>query len=131
MILDKLQMFSESQVVTASAASTSVVDLGAAGEAIGNELYLVVQVPVAATATGAATVAIDLETDSDEAFGTKQTLFSSGPIGKAALSVGAEPVKVKLPIGLKRYLRLSYTVATGPLTAGKFTAFLTPQVQVK
>ncbi len=31
---------------------------------------------------------------------------------------------MKVPLDAERYLRTNYTVATGPLTAGKFTAFL-------
>ena len=31
---------------------------------------------------------------------------------------------MKVPLDVERYLRVNYTVATGPLTAGKFTAFL-------
>ena len=37
---------------------------------------------------------------------------------------GTEVLRVKLPLDAERYLRTNYTVATGPLTAGTFTAFL-------
>jgi hypothetical protein len=51
-------------------------------------------------------------------------LASSGAIGKAALTAGTEVLRIKVPLDAERYLRTNYTVATGPLTAGKFTAFL-------
>ncbi|WP_404856436.1 Bbp16 family capsid cement protein, partial [Escherichia coli] len=35
---------------------------------------------------------------------------------------GKRVVSAKVPAGVQRYLRVNYSVATGPLTAGKFTA---------
>lgn len=132
MIVDKNLMVSNAQAVTSSAASTDYIDQGAAGDAFGNELYLVVQVDTAATASGAATVNFQLESDSDSGFATAKVVnFDSGAIAKTALTAGAEPVKVKLPVGLKRYIRVYYTVGTGPLTAGKFNAFLVNAVDVR
>lgn len=130
MILDKQLFMSKAQAVTASAASTDVIDMGKAGDAVGKELYLVVQVREAATATGSATVNLVLETDSKEDFSTKSVLFDSGAIAKADLTLNSEPVKVKIPVGMKQYLRAYYTVATGPLTAGKFDAFLAMNVKI-
>jgi hypothetical protein len=51
-------------------------------------------------------------------------LGNSGAIGKALLTAGTEVLRVKVPLDAERYLRTNYTVATGPLTAGTFTAFL-------
>jgi hypothetical protein len=132
MILDKNLLVSNAQAVTSSGASTDYIDFGAIGEAFGNELYLVVQVDTTATASGSATVNFQLESDSDSGFATAKVVnFDSGAIGKASLVAGAEIVKVKLPIGIKRYARLYYTVATGPLTAGKFNAFLVNAVDFR
>ena len=125
MIIDRFNEYSDAQAVTASAASTNVVDLKAAGNIEGKPYYLHVKVNTAATASGDATVTFALQTDSDEAFGSATTLWTSAAIGKAALTAGTEVVR--LPINgmpLKRYTRVYYTVATGPLTAGKFDAFL-------
>ena len=53
-------------------------------------------------------------------------------IGKASLTLGVRPIMLPWPRswanmpGL-RYVGLQYTVATGPLTAGKFTAALVLQ----
>ena len=39
---------------------------------------------------------------------------------------GTEVLRVAVPHGTERYLRLFYIVDTGPLTAGKFTSGLVP-----
>lgn len=125
MIIDRFNEYSDAQAVTASAASTNVVDLDAAGNIEGKPYYLHVKVNTSATASGDATVTFALQTDSDEAFGSATTLWTSAAIGKAALTAGTEVVR--LPINgmpIKRHTRVYYTVATGPLTAGKFDAFL-------
>lgn len=126
MILDKYNLFSNAQAVTASAASESVYDNN--GGDPNTDLFLEINVVEAADAAGAATVTFALQTDSDEAFGSATTLYTSAAIALAGMTLGAVPVKIKLPMGLERYLRVYYTVATGPLTAGKFDAFLTPNV---
>lgn len=125
MYLDKQLMFSEAQAVTVTAASTNVVDLGAdRNVGSGEPLELLVVVDEAAAAAGAATVTIELQTDDNEAFASATTLLSSAAIGKAALTAGSSHFKVQVPEDAERYLRLNYTVATGPLTAGKLTAGL-------
>lgn len=124
MIIDKYNLFSNAQEVTTSAASESVYDNN--GGDPNTDLYLEIVVDETVTATGSATVTFALETDSDEAFGSATTLFTTAAIGKADLTVGTVPVKIKLPLGLERYVRIYYTVATGPLTAGKFSAYVTP-----
>lgn len=128
MILDQSLQMSSAQAVTASAASTNVIDQGAAGDAVQSELYLVVQVRQAAAASGAATVNFVLQTSPDNS--TWTTLFDSGAIGKAALTANAQPVRVPMPVGAQRYLQVQYNVGTGPLTAGAFDAFLADTVKV-
>jgi len=124
MLKDALSEFSSAQVVTASAAGSNVLDLGAAGDAALNELFFHVIVRAAALADGSATVTFALQTATDFGFTTPITLYQSDAIGKANLTKGAHPVRVRVPSGAKRYLRCYYTVATGPLTAGTFDAFL-------
>lgn len=131
MIKDKLLELSAAQVVTVSAASTNVINGVAAGNAIGHELYIVCQVREAATAAGAGTVNFKIETSIDEAFTAPIVLFDSGAIGKAVLTLNAEPVKIKMPLGAKQFIRGYYTIGTGPLLTGKFDLFLTPDVDQK
>jgi len=125
MMYDKLLTFGTDQAVTATAASTDIIDLGAVRD-IGNgePLELVILVTETATSGGSSTVTIDLQTDDNSGFSSAATLASSGAIAKASITAGTELLRVKVPLNVERYLRLYYTVATADLTAGKFTAFL-------
>lgn len=125
MILDKLLMFSEGQAVTASAPSTDVVDLGPIDGTrrdigVGYPLEWFVNATTAAAAAGAATVNIQFQTSSDNS--TWRTLASSGDLALADLTAGKRIVAQKVPQGVLRYLRVNYSVGTGPLTAGAFTS---------
>ncbi|GDO26496.1 hypothetical protein BvCmsKSP093_03474 [Escherichia coli] len=50
------------------------------------------------------------------------TIYDSGALAKTNLTAGKRVVSAKVPAGVQRYLRVNYSVATGPLTAGEFTA---------
>lgn len=124
MILDKLLMFSEAQAVTANAASTDTIDLGPIDGTrrdigVGYPLEFWANVNTTATAAGAATVNISLQTSPDNS--TWTTLTSSGELALASLTAGKRVLAQKVPMGVQRYLRVNYAVTTGPLTAGAFT----------
>jgi hypothetical protein len=124
MIIDRFNEFSNAQEVTVSAGST-IVDLGAAGAIEGKPHYLHIKVNDGCTASGSATVAFALQTDNDEAFGSATTLFTKSATAIATLVDGYEVMRLAINgLPLERYLRVYYTVASGPLTAGKFDAFL-------
>jgi hypothetical protein len=128
MYIDTELELADSQAVTASAASTNIIDFthGAPADVgVGDHLYLVVQVDTAATAGGAATVTFALQTDDNSSFSSATALWTSATIAKATLVAGYKVVSMAIPEGVEQYLRLYYTVATGPLTAGAFSAFLT------
>lgn len=131
MILDKGNLVSSAQAVTSSAGSTDVIDLSQA-RAIGDgeELEFFVNVDTAATAAGAATVTFQVQTDDNSAFSSPAILIQTDAIPKATLVAGYQ-IKISLPVGAtpERYLRLYYSVATGPLTAGAFTAGLVLDAQ--
>ncbi|EAN4946461.1 hypothetical protein BVD23_12110 [Salmonella enterica] len=125
MILDKLLMFSEAQAVTASAASTDVIDLGPIDGTrrdigVGYPLEFWAMMNATATADGAATVNVQLQTSPDNS--TWTTIYDSGALALAALTAGKRVASVKVPSGVLRYLRVNYSVGTGPLTAGAFTS---------
>lgn len=125
MILDKLLMFSEAQAVTATAASTDVIDLGPIDGTrrdigVGYPLEFWTTVNTTATASGAATVNVQLQTSPDNS--TWTTIASSGDLALSALVAGKRIVSQKVPSGVQKYLRVNYTVGTGPLTAGAFTS---------
>lgn len=139
MYVDKQAEFADSQVVTATAISTNVIDLYAGSSVnntlkdvgTGQDVYLIVQVDAAVNAAGAATVAFSLESDSTADLATSPTVhFTSAAIGKAVLTAGTTQLAIKIPAGnYERYLGVRFTVATGPLTAGSFSAFLTTDAQ--
>lgn len=126
--------FSAATAVTATAIS-DVIDLGTGNTTrdigAGEPIYLVIKVDTAATAAGAATVTFSLESDSTADLATSATVhWTSAAIGKATLVADYRVIAVALPLGqYERYLGVRYTVATGPLTAGAFTAYLTRQPQ--
>lgn len=126
MIQDALLQLSAAQAVTATAVSTNVIDLSTASDiGKGSDLTIDIRVNEAATAAGAATVQFQIVTDDDGA-GTNLTVLSeTDAIGNASLIVGAS-IPMRIPraglLTARRYLYVKYVVATGPLTAGKFTA---------
>lgn len=141
MYIDKQAEFSDAQAVTATAISTNVIDLYAGASGVNNTLrdigtgedvYLVVITETAATDVSSdATLAVSLESDSAVGLDSSATVhFTTGALAFAAFSpAGTVLAAIKLPAGAyERYLGVRYTVASGPLTAGKFDAFLTTDV---
>ena len=125
MIYDHDTLLSDSQAITVSAPSTNVFDAGQVRDiGTGQELGVDVRVTETVTADGAATLTCELQTASDAAFTIPVVLATSPAISKGTLVQGAQAFFAVVPRGCLRYLRLYYTVATGPLTAGKFTSSL-------
>lgn len=119
--------------ITASRPSTDVIDLRNASElAWGEPLYVNVLSNGLFAAAGAATLAIDVQGSVDNS--TWTTYVSELPMAIATLNsrvVGGQPYALRLAFpprtpgaAMPRYLRLNYTVATGPFTAGAVLAFL-------
>lgn len=133
MIIDARAEFSNAQAVTATAISANVLDLGALPAlrdlGPGEGPYLVVQTETTCTDSGSdATLTLTLESDSTADLATSATVhYSSGAIAFASFApAGSRVAIVELPHGnYERYLGVRYTIGSGPLTAGKFDAFLT------
>jgi hypothetical protein len=131
MIFSKEQLFSNAQVVTANAASTNVIDLGAPGTAlnapaalkrdIGKGRPIPIRIQLVADATGTSpTLDVDLQVDSDEAFGSPKTVASAQQIAGGA--AGDRVAIFYVPEGTdERFLRLNYTV-TGTTPSYTITA---------
>jgi len=126
-LIDYNNMFSNAQAVTSSVASTYYIDGRAAGEALNNDIYLIVE--VGTEFAGGTSLEIALQTSADSSFSSYTTLFDSGVILLAKLTANTVLVKVPIPIGLLRYLRVYYTVS-GTMTAGTVSAFLQNGVYV-
>ncbi|UQZ90840.1 hypothetical protein C4J81_17145 [Deltaproteobacteria bacterium Smac51] len=124
MILDKENMFSEGQAVTATAAATNIVDLGNGDIGPAEELSLLV---MCSPYTGAGTMTVTLQT-SDELNAGKTALASpvtvaTYPVTNERLTAGGKMVSARMPHGMKRYVGVNYTV-TGALADGELAAGL-------
>lgn len=103
-----------------------VIETGFKGDAYVG-LWLVVRGIEAAA--GGTSVVVKLQTASDESFTSPVDLFTSGSIALAALTSDTEHVKVRMPLGCDKYLRLKYEV-TGTFTDGTIEGYLTPDVNM-
>lgn len=131
MIIDAQTRFSNAQAITSTAASTNLIDLGAIRNlGVGQNLYVVVQVTTAmADSSSNSTIAVTTETDDNAGFTNATTGQTIGTFA-AVSAVGTTIVGQLYPDRAnERYLRLKYTPANGNLSAGAFTAFLTPDIQ--
>jgi hypothetical protein len=133
MMLDALTQLSNQQAVTATAVSTNTIDLGTNRDlGPGRGLWLVWGVDQTATAAGAATVTFQAVTSAAADLSSPTVVAQTDAIGKAELTAGRKLFAQRIdpailaaqPVG-QRYLGCQYTVATGPLTAGKFTCYVT------
>lgn len=106
--------------------ASDVIETGFKGDAYVG-LWLVVRGIEAAA--GGTSVVVKLQTASDESFTSPVDLFTSGSIALAALTSDTEHVKVRMPLGCNKYLRLKYEV-TGTFTDGTIEGYLTPDVNM-
>jgi hypothetical protein len=118
--LDRQILFSNAQAITASAASTDVVDLGSSRDVgAGEPVMVLVQVTQAFDNLTSLTVA--LQTSATENFASPVQLTAQ-TLALASLTAGARFAIGPVPRGVLRYLRLYYTVTGSTPTAGKITA---------
>lgn len=134
MIIDKELEFADAQsmatvTATTRTVSTNVIDLSAAGDAI-EERYFVLRVDTSFTASGGAmNCTFSLETHTSSDFSSARTvLWQSAAIAKATLAAGYQ-IRFRVPRGLLRYVAVTCTPDTNTVTAGKFDAFLTPEIE--
>ena len=128
MFIDKALQVSNEQAVTVSAASTDSIDFGQPNPNVGlnDRSNMVITVDESAAAAGAATVTFSVQDSADNA--TFADVAVTAAIGKANLAAGQQVV-IPMPTKLRRYCRVYYTVGTGPLTAGKFSAQIVTGIQ--
>lgn len=127
-MLDSQLMFSEKQgPITASAASTNIINLGKDREvAFGNPIPMLIDIKEAFNNCTSVTFAV--QTASDEAFTTPVTLVSATVL-LADLKKGNRVPIVFMPAGNLGYVRLYYTVTGTAPTTGKVSAYLTDAIQ--
>lgn len=134
MILDSQLSLSRAQSIAAAAGdvvSTDYYDTGsAADEGIGEEFAIQVQLGNAVTSGGAATVQVVLQTDDNTAFSSAREFPLTGALALASLTANRVLYQGRLPIGLERYFRVVYRIATATTTGGTVTTFLTKDLQL-
>lgn len=117
MLVDYNLVLGDAQAVTVTAPSTNVVDQLAKGDAQYMGAQFQALVDTAFTAGGAATLTIALQDSADNS--SFADVLVSPAIAVASLIAGYVAFQGTIPMGVRRYLRINYTVATGPMTAGK------------
>lgn len=122
MILDANLLFSDAQKITGTATS-EVVDLKAPGDAVGQELLI--RAVVGEAFAGLTSLQIKIQTSADDS--TWEDVLLTPAIVAAKLTKGKEILAVRVPKGLKRYVRLNYTVS-GTASAGTLTAFMSKEL---
>lgn len=134
MIMDRTGLFSEKQAITATAASTNLIDLGQPGTVYGAGSPLIrdigpgtdipLFVGVVQSFNNLTSLTISIQTDDNSGFSTPTTVWTSPAYTLAQLATGAKYLLPdSIPVGVnERYLRLYYTVAGTAPTLGQITA---------
>jgi len=134
MIFSKNQTFSDAQAVTATAASTNIIDTGAfgtphGGNALARDLGKGTPIPFLAQVTvdfaTLTSLKFSLQCDDNSGFSSPKTVVEQ-TIALADLKAGKQVAFQVLPNDItERYVRMYYTVAGSNATAGKVTAGVT------
>lgn len=127
MLIDKQNMYSQDQAVTASAASTNIIDHGVDWARVGSgePLYLSIICTTTTVSAGATTVDFIFETSNDNSTWVEH-FRPAVAVPKASLVAGYRVFGGAVPAIPKgrQYTRLTYTVNTADFSAGKFSAWL-------
>lgn len=127
MLFDAQNLFSDAQAITATAASTNVIDTGSTkDDGKGGNIPLLIQ--CVAAFNNLTSLTATLQTDNDEAFGSPTDLYTV-VIPLASLVPGYQTPVITLPQGVQQYVRLNYTVTGTAPTTGAVTAGLVAGVQ--
>ncbi len=126
MILDSQHLFSDAQALTASAASTNIIDLGSDRNiGVGEEMAVVLQLTVAADdADGDETYSAAIQTDDNSGFSSAATL---GTLTITRGDAAGSRYVFMLPkdSSVEQYLRVNYTLG-GTSPSVTLDAFLIP-----
>jgi len=133
MIFDRTGLLSDAQAITATAASTNTIDLGATGTPYGSPSALArdignAQVPLSVSVTESfnnlTSITISIQVDDNTAFSSPVTVWTSPAYTLTQLATGAKYLLPdEFPVGTnERYVRLMYTLAGTAPTLGKITA---------
>lgn len=140
MIFSAEERFSNAQAITATAASTNVIDLGSTGTVygaasnltrdIGPGVMIPLLIQVVEDFNNLTSLDIQIELDSTESFTPDKTIDVAMAVPLASLVAGYKTPYVYVPHGVDlRYMRLKYTVTGTAPTTGKITAGIVCGVQ--
>jgi hypothetical protein len=121
---DKL-FFSDKQSLvkgsTGDIDSTNVIDFAAVkpDPGMGRSVFLNI---VVTTAVAGGTINFVLKDSADNS--TYAAVYETGAIAAASLTAGKKVIRMALPEGVRRYLKMVYTVGTSATTAGAGSAWL-------
>lgn len=127
MIFDQQTLLSDAQAITATAASTNIIDLGPIKikRDIGKGKQIPLLIQVVEAFNNLTSLAVALQVDDDVAFGSPKTVWTQ-TIVLADLKAGYVVVPEYITRGTdERYLRINYTVTGTAPTTGKVTAGVT------
>lgn len=132
-MLDNSTKLASAQAVTSTGdtASTNIYDNGSANVSdialTGENLWINAVVDTTATSGGSATLAPVLQDSADGS--SFADVLVGAAVAVANLTAGTVLMQVQPPVGMRRYFRIAWRVATATLTAGKFTAYVSNSVQ--
>lgn len=124
---DAALVLSNEQAVTASAASTNILDEGVA---VNTGYPMIAETRVNVAMAGSGTLTVEIQASDTTSFSNKVILGNSGSVAAADLTAG-KAIRVPLAFNPKRkyrYIRAYYT-ASSAFTSGKLTTVIQPAVQ--
>jgi len=122
MLLDGHTELSNAQAITVTDDSEDIWDTQTDFIGAGRPLPIQCAVTTTFTSAGATTLTISLQSSDDSTFGSSTTHWATAALAKAALVAGYAIELPPIPENTDRYVRLYYTVTTGPFTAGNLDA---------
>lgn len=125
MLLDQHLMMSDAQTLTATAASSEIIDQGGKGDAHNR---LIALCKVNAAFEGLTKLKVELQSAKTADFANAKSVISA-EFAAADLTGDACLFKTVLPMGSQRFLRGYYTV-TGTATAGSVSLFITDEADM-
>jgi len=121
-LVDAILIFSDEQAITATAASTNVIDFGEANANLGAGTPLIINFIITEAFAALTSLQISLQHGATSTPATE--LVNLPAIAAANLTKGAYIPEIMIPSQHLRYMRLYYTVAGSSATAGKIFAYI-------
>ena len=132
MYIDKQNCFTTDYngvAFTATGQIGDVIDLGLGDIGKSQDQAPWLYLKVAEAYNNLTNIAFKLQTDDNAAFSSPTDMEVQKTVLLAGLTLNAELIKVRLPIGCERYIRLYGTVTGTAPTTGKLAAFLAEDIQ--